>query len=122
VTALRDTIDADGGGALLFYATDLPATPETTIVGPPLVTVPLAAPACGVVSDVGGLATLTITPVAAQVIAGGDIVFARVQDGSGTSITDLPAGLAGSGKPVTVSAVHVYAGGELQVLSCVMWE
>jgi hypothetical protein len=126
VTVTRAAIDANGGGRILLYAAvpggPLPATPETPIAAAPLGEAALASPACGVVGDVGGLATLTLTPVAAPIVAGGALAFARLVDGAGAGILDLPAGLAGSDMPLIVSDLALYAGGEVQVLSCAMWE
>jgi len=119
LTGLRNGLDV-GGGKALFYTGLPPATPDLatgeTLIG----TIALAATS-GVVSASSALATLTLTvPQAALAAASGVIGFVRLANGAGEGFMDLPVGLAGAGQPVTVNATQVYAGGELQLVSCVI--
>ena len=130
VIALRDMIDAHGGGQMLFYGaigTDvLPSTPETVITAAPLATLPLDTPTSGAV-DVAGeapalLALLSLTPVSGLASAQGLVGFARIADGAGVGIVDLRAGPPGSELPVILSAMQLYTGGEVKLLSCLISE
>lgn len=120
LTALRDVIDA-GGGKMRFYTGSAPATPETASAETLLATVPLAAPS-GSIGASGAVATLTLTPAAALAGVAGIVGWVRVANGAGNGVMDLSVGLAGSGLPVIMSDVQVYAGGEVQVVSCVIAE
>jgi len=122
VTALRTVLD---GGSARFHAGTLPATPDTAIAEPPLATVPLTTPTSGAVADVDGLATLTLTPVAALASAMGQVAFVRLADASGNGVMDLPAGLDTDPEPkapAIVNTLNVFAGGEVSLLSCVIDE
>ena len=130
VIALRGMIDAHGGGQMLFYeaigADVLPSTPETAITAAPLATLPLDTPTSGTV-DVAGeapalLALLSLTPVSALASAQGLVGFARIADGAGVGIVDLRAGPPGSELPVILSALQLYMGGEVRLLSCLIDE
>ena len=126
VTALRDKIDAGGGGKLLAYTltnpNPLPATPETATTETLLGEISLAA-VCGAVTTSGALAVLTATvPQVDLAIATGVVGFVRVVNFAGAGIMDLPAGLAGSGLPVIFSDTQVYQNGELQLISFVLTE
>ena len=130
VIALRGVIDAHGGGQMLFYeaigADVLPPTPETVITAAPLATLPLDTPPSGSV-DVAGeapalLALLSLTPVSGLASAQGLVGFARIADGAGVGIVDLRAGPQGSELPVILSALQLYMGGEVKLLSCLISE
>lgn len=124
VAALRGVIDTDGG-KMLFCAGAPPAAPEDALVDAPLATVPLATPTCGTVSATGtplAVATLSLTPASALAAMAGLVGFVRITDGAGAGVMDLPAGLPGSGMPVILSALQLYAGGEVQILSCLIQE
>jgi hypothetical protein len=105
-----------------FYTDALPATPETTPAGTKVAADTLAAPA-GAIGASGYVATLTISvPRVTSVIAGGLIAWVRFVDGAGAGLMDLPCGITGGTEPVILTALQVYAGGEIQVISCVISE
>lgn len=105
-----------------FYTGTLPATPETTPVGAKVAEDVLATPA-GAIGASGVTATLTITvPRVTSVIAAGLIAWVRFVDGAGAGLMDLPCGITGGTEPVILTALQVYAGGEIQVISCVISE
>lgn len=119
LTGLRNALDA-GGGRALFYAGSPPDTPDETPAGALLGAVLLAGTS-GTVGSSGALATLTLTvPRTGLATASGEIGFIRFADGAGQGLLDLPAGIDGSGAPATVSVTQVFAGGEIQLLSCVI--
>lgn len=119
LTGLRNALDV-GGAKALFYTGAVPTLPDDTSTGTLLGTIALAATS-GVVGAVGLLATLSLTvPQVALASATGQIGFVRLVNGAGDGFMDLPAGVAGSGMPVIVNATQVYAGGELQLVSCVI--
>lgn len=121
---LRDAIDV-GGGKALFYAGLPPATPDEVTAEALLGTLALATPS-GVVGNSGPLATLTLTtPRVAAASGSGAVGWVRLTNAAGDGFMDLLAGLAGlagSGAPVIVNLTQVYAGGELQLISCVIAE
>lgn len=125
--ALRNRIDANGGGAVHLYALPEVATPETAAAASPLAIVALSAP-CASVGSADNLATLTLTPAVGNAAVSGQIAWARFVDGAGTAIYDAPAGVPGSGKPVIVSdgkptpSTIVYSGGEVQIASALWLE
>lgn len=115
--AVRDLI-----AAMWFYTGTLPATPETATTETKVAEDILATPA-GAIGASGYVATLTITvPRATSVIANGLIAWVRFVDGAGAGLMDLPCGITGGTEPVILTALQVYAGGELQVASCVISE
>lgn len=127
--ALRDLLDV-GGGELWFYTLPdpltIPATPETTTTETLLGTIALAGPS-GAIGASGQVATLTLTvPRVNPTVATGLIGFVRLVDGAGDSHLDLLVGESGvtydPPRPVLVSDLQVYAGGELQLISCVISE
>ena len=91
-----------------------------------LATLPLDTPTSGSV-DVAGeapalLALLSLTPVSGLASAQGLVGFARIADGAGVGIVDLRAGPPGSELPVILSALQLYMGGEVKLLSCLISE
>ena len=119
LTGLRNGLDV-GGGQALFYTNAPPDLPDTATAETLLGSIALAATSGGV-GESGALATLTLTvPQVASAVASGVIGFVRLANGAGDGFMDLPVGIAGSGQPVIVSATQVYAGGELQLVSCVI--
>lgn len=107
-------------GQAVFYAGLPPATPDEAPAGALLGHVLLASPA-GVVGDAAGLATLTLDgPQIANATATGVIGFIRFATADGSGVLDVQAGLAAAGLPAVVNALQVYAGGEVQLLSCVI--
>jgi hypothetical protein len=126
LAGLRTALDT-GGASLRFYANLPPALPDTTTAEPVLGSIALAAP-CGALGQSGVapepvLATLTLTvPRVAPAALTGVIGWARFVNGAGDGFMDLPVGLPGSGMPVIVSALQVYANGEIQLVSCLIAE
>jgi hypothetical protein len=119
LTGLRNALDI-GGGKMAFYTNAPPATPDTATAETLLGTIPLAT-LSGTVGAAGALATLTLAvPQVATAVSTGVIGFVRLTNGAGAGFMDLSVGLAGSGLPVIVNATQVYAGGELQLISCVI--
>lgn len=119
LTGLRNALDI-GGAKVLFYTGTVPPLPDDPTAETLIGTIPLSATS-GVVGASALLATLTLTvPQVAPAAATGQIGFVRLVNGAGVGFMDLPAGVAGSGMPVIVNATLVYAGGELQLVSCVI--
>lgn len=119
--ALRDMID-QGGGRIEFYdGIAEPASPETTHYDTLLGFISLAQP-CGVIGSSDGLASLTITPCEGDAVWTGIVAWARFINGNNVAILDRPVFLVGNTGPIIVSDLHVYAGGELQLVSCVISE
>ena len=106
------------GKRIDFYAGTPPAKPELPTTQMLLASITLAIPA-GVVDEVDGVATLTITtPRDVQCIKTGVVGWARFFDGDTGGIMDLEVGAIGSSSPVVLSDLRVYTGGELQLLAC----
>lgn len=119
--ALRDVID-DGGGALWFYAGAPPSTPEDATAETMLAAVQLDA-VSGAVGAAGNVATLTLAvPRVNLVTTSGVTGWVRVVRGAGVGVMDLLVGLPNSATPVWVTALQLYAGGELQLVSFVLSE
>ena len=116
LSALLALIDA--GKRIDFYAGTPPAKPELPTTEMLLASITLATPS-GVVGVVDGVATLTITtPREVTCIKSGVVGWARFFDGLEGGIMDLEVGAIGSSSPVVLSDTRVFAGGELQLLSC----
>ena len=106
------------GKRIDFYAGTPPAKPELPTTQMLLASIALAIPA-GVVDEVDGVATLTVTtPRDVQCIKTGVVGWARFFDGDEGGIMDLEVGAIGSSSPVVLSDLRVYTGGELQLLAC----
>lgn len=120
LTATRDFIDV-GGGSLLFYTGSPAAKPTDPTSETLLGTVPLAVPS-GSIGASGDIAVLTIAPVFATAIETGIVGWIRVARGSGVGVADLTVVEAPATGPAVMSAVQVYAGGQLQLASCVLTE
>lgn len=124
--ALRDLMDA-GGAELWFYTgSAVPTTPETATAETFLGAVTLATPS-GAIGAAGTVATWTLTvPRVNAATTTGVVGWVRFVDGSGNGVLDLLAGAAdGTYSPprqVLLSDLQVYAGGEIQLLSCVISE
>ena len=124
--ALRDLMDVGGAGMQFYTGDAVPDSPETATPETLLGTVTLAIPS-GAISSSGATATLAMTvPRTNAAIATGSIGWVRFVDGAGAGVMDLKVGKVGvtydSPRPVLVSDVLVYAGGDLQLLSCVISE
>jgi uncharacterized membrane protein len=121
---LRIGLDT-GGAKVLFYTNTPPVLPDTATTETLLGTITLAAP-CGTLGESGVApapvyATLTITvPQVAAAVATGIIGWVRFTNGAGNGFMDLPVGVAGSGMPVIVNVLQVYANGEIRLASCVL--
>ena len=130
LSGLRTALDV-GGARLLFY-TGLPpattgATTAETLLGTALLSNPCGALGQTVVSPTSTLATLTMTvPKTTTAVASGVIGWVRMANGvggaAGEGFIDLPAGLVDSGAPAILNVMQVFAGGEIQLLSCVLAE
>ena len=119
LTGLRNGMDA-GGAQMLFYTGAPPARPDDATSETLLGANPLAATS-GTVGASGDLATLTLsTPRVVPASATGQIGFARLVNGAGDGFMDLLAGVAGSGMPVILNTLQVYANGEIQLIACVI--
>lgn len=117
--ALRSLLD---GGSMRVYPNAPPATPDSATTETLLSTVVLATPA-GAIGVSGVLATLTLTtPQVDSVDATGVIGWVRFVDSTGAGVMDLQAGAVGSGMPVIFTNLQVYAGGEVQLLTCLISE
>jgi hypothetical protein len=122
LTGLRDYIDTGGGSMWFCTGSTLPATPDDAITDTVLGAIPLDSPS-GSVSSSGTLATYTLTvPRTALVVATGIVGWVRFCRGDGTGVLDVPVVKAPLIGPVILSDTQVYAGGELQLLSCVITE
>lgn len=115
---LATRIDAAGAGAsLAIYATTKPAAGAAPGAAP-LVDVPLAVP-CGTVS--AGVLTLADTAFA-QILNGGDVVWARLFDGADAWLGDFTVGTAAmhTSDPATaeviIEATHLYTGAFLALI------
>jgi hypothetical protein len=110
---------------MLFYSgAALPATPDAapTVGNVLLGSVPLATPS-GSITTEGDLATWTFTtPVSSPALATGVIGWMRLADGTGAGVLDLPVVKFPATGPVAVTDTQVYAGGDIQLMSCVISE
>ena len=115
---MRDEI-----AALWFYTgTDLPSTPETATAEVKLGVISAALPS-GSVGASGNVAVLTLTvPQVSPAIATGLVGWVRFVDAAGNGIADCPVVEVGTAGPVVISDLQVYAGGEMQLISCVIAE
>jgi hypothetical protein len=105
-----------------FYTGTQPATPETATAETKLAMDALSAPA-GAIGASGYVATLTLTvPKVCSVDVSGLVGWVRFVDAAGAGLMDLPCGVIGGLEPVILSTLAIFAGGELQLLSCVVSE
>lgn len=122
--ALRDQIDAGGGGALWLYEGVMPVegTPEIATAAVFLGAIELAV-VSGAIGVSGNIATYTLTsPQTGNMVATGIVGWVRAVDGTGLGVMDLTAGGVASGAQAIFSDTQMYAGGEVQLLSCVIGE
>lgn len=116
--ALRDTIDALGGGALHLHSGPYPATPEAAPAGAPLAIIALAVPSFALHASAAEIALIPASGHAAQ---SGIVTWARYVDGAGNGVYQVDAGPPGSGAQLIVSdgapvpTAQVYTGGEINV-------
>lgn len=122
--ALRDAIDASPGpGAMLLYSGSPPATPDDALSAQVLLgSVALALPS-GSIAASAGLATYTLSvPRTGTASATGVVGWVRFVSQSGAVMFDCPVVEAPTTGPVQLSDTQLYAGGEVQLLSCVLSE
>lgn len=116
--AVRDAIDAAGGGALQLHGGTMAASPETAAAGAPLVIVALAAVSFELHATA---AQMNLVPAQGFAAAAGQITWARYVDGAGFAVYDCTAGPPGSGAQLlvsngaTVPTAQVFAGGQVDV-------
>lgn len=114
----RGLIDAEGGGAALFFNTTMPADASADPGGSPLAIVALEEVSC-VLDDT--LAVMGIVPVVGNAAAAGIPTWCRIVDGAGVGIGDFTAGPPGSGAVVIVvngedpPTAQMFTGGEITV-------
>ncbi|KON79420.1 hypothetical protein PA01_12860 [Azoarcus sp. PA01] len=117
--------------AVLFYAAtatsvfgDTPAEPHLVAVqlANPLGTVGDPAPDLGITPAPLAVLALTVEPAPeAQVTTTGTIAWARIVDGAGAEHLRCAVGEAGSGAPIEVDALTVYAGGYVRIVSGIFY-
>lgn len=97
--AIRDLIDAHGGGALHAFGGVQPT------FGAAAATAPLLIASLGAVSfELHATdAAMALADLVAYVSVSGVPTWVRFVDGLGTPVMDLPAGLPGSGMPVIIT-------------------
>lgn len=116
--ALRDLIDANGGGALwLFTDEPMAVSPEAAPVGAPAAIIVLD-PVSFVMHATA--ASMTCTAVGNASVSG-SVTWGRFVDGSGTGVDDRTAGPPGSGAQIIVTdrepvpSAVIWSGGEIAV-------
>lgn len=114
--AVRDLLDAAGGGAMLAFS-----GPQPSVGGPPG-TPPHFIVALGAVSfELHATDASMSTVVVGHVAISGTPTWARFVDGSGNVVMDLPAGPPGTAAPVIISdgqdppTAQLWTGGEVTV-------
>ncbi len=118
LAGLRDLIDAGSGtAAILLLSGARPAT-GATYAGSILVRIDLPNP-CGSVAD--GALTLTVGDWG-NVLASGDIAWARIVSRDGIVIADLGVGLSGSGADIEINSLTVFAGGLIAITAAILRE
>lgn len=116
--AVRDLIDAGGGGALQVHQGPMPAGPELAAPEVPLSILALPVP-CAVLHATD--AALLLGPVLGNAAAFGLPTWARYVDGNGLPVYDCTAGPPGSGAELIFTdgkpqpSALVYTGGEITV-------
>ena len=119
--AVRDAIDANGGGALHLHAGTMEPNPETAASSPPLV---IVAPVSFVMH--AAAAQMDLVPAQGYAALSGQVTWARYVDGAGNPVSDHTAGPPGSGAQIvvtdgaTVPTAQVYTGGEINVTHTVI--
>lgn len=115
----------DATAALWFYPGTMADFPEDETTETRLAAMTLASPA-GAIGAEDYVATLTLTVPRTTLAAASDIcTWVRFMDAAGNSIMDRRTTDLDDPEPedkVVLSDVRVYAGGELQLLSCVIRE
>lgn len=126
-------LDADPApAAVLFYAATASSTFGATPTEPHLVAVPLnrplgtvgaPAPDLGIDPPPPAVLALAVAPAPeGMVAASGTIAWARLVDGAGIEHVRVPAvGLTGSGAPIEVDTLVVYAGGLVRIVGGVLY-
>jgi hypothetical protein len=116
--AVRDQIDANGGGALHLHGGNMAASPETPPAAAPLVIVALD-PVSFALHATNAL--MELVPAQGFAALSGQITWARYVDGGGNPVYDCTAGPPGSGAELIVTdgatppTAQVFTGGEVNV-------
>lgn len=116
--AVRDSIDAAGGGALHLYGGPQAAAPEEPASTAPLAIIALAVPSMSLHAT---QAQMVLPATVGYAALSGVPTWARFVDGNGLPMLDCAAGLPGSGAPLTVTdgkatpSSTLYVGGEITV-------
>lgn len=116
--AVRDSIDAAGGGALHIYGGVKPLSADQPADGSPLAIIALAVPSMSLHAT---QAQMVLSATVGYVALSGVPTWARFVDGNGLPVLDCAAGLPGSGAPLTVTdgkaapSSTLYVGGEITV-------
>lgn len=116
--AVRDAIDAGGGGAVHLYASPMTDSPEAAAASAPLAIVALAEVCCTIhATD----AQMDLVPAVGYAAQSGIPAWARFVDGNGTPVYDCTAGLPGSSAVLIITdgqeppSHQMYIGGEITV-------
>lgn len=116
--AVRDSIDAAGGGALHIYSGVQPLSADQPADGVPLAIIALAVPSMSLHASE---AQMVLPATVGYAALSGVPTWARFVDGNGLPMLDCAAGLPGSGAPLTVTdgkappSSTLYVGGEITV-------
>lgn len=116
--AIRDLVDANGGGSLQLFGGIIAETPETPADAQPLAIVALDAVSFDLHPTA---ASMTLIEAVGNASQSGLITWGRFVDGNGEAIFDALAGTPGSGAPIIVTdgqvppSAAVYIGGEVTV-------
>lgn len=113
--AVRDLIDADGGGALHLYGGSMADSADEPAGGAPLGIVALQ-PVSFLLH--ASAAEMTLAPTQGFAALAGQVTWARYVSGAGAGVYDCTAGPAGSGAELVVvtegtTNAQVYTGGQI---------
>lgn len=123
ILATRDYIDSNGGGRILLYTGSPPSIPDAGTSETLLCTILFGVAPSANLSVVSTKARLTyVVPQIAVASSTGIVAWGRFANGLGYGVMDLPVGAPGSGMPIILSDTQLYAGGEVQLLSCILEE
>jgi hypothetical protein len=110
--AVRDAIDAAGGGAVHLYGGTQAGAPEEPASTAPLAIIALAVPSMSLHAT---LAQMVLPATVGYAALSGVPTWARFVNGDGLPVLDCSAGLPGSGAVLTVTDGKVPAGSTLYV-------
>ena len=120
----RALIDGTIGGCLEFYPMTPPARSDLSAGQILLCKINFELP-CGPVTIDSNTFVVQLNatvPRTSLALVTGLIGWARLATSSGQGLCDLPVGLPASGKPVIVTDLQLYAGGEITLLSMIVRE